>query len=453
MNAPRKRQMSAPRAPAARCSARSRRAMSQAVVDLPMKEGRPTISSGIARAHERVLDDVAAVHVAVGEAERAHHRVHAGRAAGGRAADRLEQLVRRAVVRVDEHLPQQPREPSCRARECRAGFAHQLDRDRELQRRGGREAGAGVPGCSGAGSQILDEEPADAREPPRDAAHGSFERRVLVARAAAGSARRKAPPRAAGRRPARRRSTRGARRRRSPSRGSSRLGWAAGRRPRIGGDDGLRRGEPPVDAHEDPASVPGATRPSIAPERHLSGSRRDDRRRRERHGAISAARSPGGRRARRAPRWSRPRRASIAGRPRRSPALATAKASPVSQTSVISQKTRPSPSSTENACACGANCGSRLGKKAAIFGSPRSPRRPCLSAVGRLNGRRANSNRCLERPRSALTIAWTPKPNEVGRADGVDRRGRRAAKAASSAAMSAPPPASRPPARFLCWPW
>ena len=172
------------------------------------------------RAREPVLlDDVAAVHVAVGQAERPHHRVHPGRASGGRAADRLEQLVRRAVVRVDEHLPQEAREPRA-GRGNPAQAAQELDRDRELQRRGGRKAGARVPGCSRAGSQVLDEDAADAREA---AARG---RAPLRARAGSSYPRsggigpRTARPPAAARTPARRASRSGARRRRprSPAR-------------------------------------------------------------------------------------------------------------------------------------------------------------------------------------------------------------------------------------------
>ena len=68
--------------------------MSQAVVPLPMNEGRPRISSRIGERTIVLLDDVAAVHVAVGHPERPHHRVHPGRASGGRAPDRLEHFVR-----------------------------------------------------------------------------------------------------------------------------------------------------------------------------------------------------------------------------------------------------------------------------------------------------------------------------------------------------------------------
>ena len=131
-------------------------------------------------AGERVLDDVAAVHLAVREVERAHHRVDARRAAVDRAADRRQQLVRRAVVRVDEHAPEKAREARPRLRDP-AQAAHELDGNRELQRRGGRKAGARVPGGARAGAEVLDEEAADAREGAGEVSRRPGERGVLEA--------------------------------------------------------------------------------------------------------------------------------------------------------------------------------------------------------------------------------------------------------------------------------
>src|SRR5207249_5286423 len=65
---------------------------------------------------ERLLDDVPAVHVAVGQAESAQHRVDPCRATRRRAADLLQQLVRGSIVREHEHPPEERGEPRARCR-------------------------------------------------------------------------------------------------------------------------------------------------------------------------------------------------------------------------------------------------------------------------------------------------------------------------------------------------
>jgi hypothetical protein len=104
------------------------------------------------RAEERVLDQVAPVHVAVGQVERAQHRVNASGAADRRAAEDFQELVGRAVVGIDEHPPEERRELRAGRRHA-VQLAHQLDRDRELQRRGRRETGTRVPGGPGSGAE------------------------------------------------------------------------------------------------------------------------------------------------------------------------------------------------------------------------------------------------------------------------------------------------------------
>ncbi len=155
--------MSAPRAPAARWRARSSRARSQAVVALPMKEGRPMISSGIGERTMRVLD----------RCSRRTSRCRPGRPpASSSSPEPSRPTSSRRSTRAARSPSGRPsrrasakagREPRPRGRDA-AQLAHQLDRDRELQRRGRREAGARVPGRAGSGAEVLDEDAADSRE-------------------------------------------------------------------------------------------------------------------------------------------------------------------------------------------------------------------------------------------------------------------------------------------------
>src|SRR5206468_136549 len=272
----------------------------------------------------------AAVHVAVGEAERPQHRVHARGPAGGRAAEHLEQPVRGAVVRVDEHSPEERGQAGSGRRDT-AQLAHQLDGDRELQGRRRREAGARVPGRAGSRAEVLDEEAADPREAAAQRADRAGEGRFLV--------------------PAQR----GLR--------------CARTRPHAAQVSRSPVGE---------AALRPSQRRSVA---SLSPS------------ATSTA----------------PVSASIARftheRLRKSPARATAIAYAVSQTSVIRLNTKPSASSAVNECA---NCGSRLGKKAAIFGLPRLLSWPWRKARRGSSGRDRRGWVSFLRPRTAATSAWIP---------------------------------------------
>src|SRR5439155_26934378 len=88
-------------------------------------------------------------------------------------------LVRRAIVGIHEHLPQESREPRA-GRGNPVQAAQELDRDRELESRSRGKAGARVPGRSRARSQVLDEEAADPRKTMGEAAHVAGEGRILV---------------------------------------------------------------------------------------------------------------------------------------------------------------------------------------------------------------------------------------------------------------------------------
>ena len=143
-----------------------------------------------------LLDLVPAVHLAVDEPQRPHHRVDARRAAARRAAEEDLELVRRTVVGADQHGAHEAVELGSRRGRCRQR-AERLDRDRELQRRGGREARASVPGC--------------ARDPWRDPGRRPRPYRGKPSRAPSPDARaarprsircRVGPRAAAGRRPA-----------------------------------------------------------------------------------------------------------------------------------------------------------------------------------------------------------------------------------------------------------
>ena len=231
-----------------------------------------------------------------------HHRVHPGRASGGRAPDRLEQLVGGAVVGIDQHPPQEGCEPRSGCGNP-AQAAQELDGDRELQRRGGRKPGARVPGCSGACSQVLDEDAADTREAAREAAHACARAPGPRNRAAAGSGRRRARPLAAARTPARRSSRSAAR---SASTAVTRSVTSA-LRQRHDEDEPppehvLRHKQAAVDA----APAPGACRAQRGPRPDRRRLHAEPARRSPAEGAprtpTSAARSPGEARARRGPR-------------------------------------------------------------------------------------------------------------------------------------------------------
>jgi len=99
-----------------------------------------------------------------------------------------EELVRRLVVRRDEHLAEQQVETAATRRPASVSDEN-LDRDRNLERRGGREGGARVPRCTGAGAEILDENSRDAGKRTGEAAKLTGQPRILVtARGRAGLA-------------------------------------------------------------------------------------------------------------------------------------------------------------------------------------------------------------------------------------------------------------------------
>ena len=134
------------------CEIRSGRVLADAEVGLTLDADRDRRSG---RGPARL---VAAIHLRVGQAERAHRLVDAARAGRGRAGEPDLELVRGLVVREDDH-------PGQRARHGRplvrlAGeVAEHRDGDRELQRRGGGEPRLGVPGSAAAGLQVLDVDP------------------------------------------------------------------------------------------------------------------------------------------------------------------------------------------------------------------------------------------------------------------------------------------------------
>ena len=119
------------------------------------------------RNRPRGRDDVPAVHVRVGQAERTKGLVDAGGAGCRRASEPDEEVVRRPVVRRNDHPPQQRIEPAA-VRGRPSQRTQDLDRDRHLERRGGRELRPCVPRGAAAASQVLDEDRAGAGEPARE---------------------------------------------------------------------------------------------------------------------------------------------------------------------------------------------------------------------------------------------------------------------------------------------
>ncbi len=112
-------------------------------------------------------DLVAPVHEGVADPQGAHQRVHPARAAARRAAQPDEEPVRRGVVGVHEHAPELLVEPRAGGR-LPANPSQHLHRDRQLQGRRRREAGAGIPGGAPAGAEVLDEGGRDPRVRARD---------------------------------------------------------------------------------------------------------------------------------------------------------------------------------------------------------------------------------------------------------------------------------------------
>jgi hypothetical protein len=106
---------------------------------------------------------VASVHVRIAKPECSQRPVHSRRAACGRPAEPGEELVRRPVVRRDEHSAEKAIDAAA-ARRPAAVDAQDFERDRRLQRRRRREGNVFVPGGTGAAAQLLDEDRAGSRE-------------------------------------------------------------------------------------------------------------------------------------------------------------------------------------------------------------------------------------------------------------------------------------------------
>ena len=104
---------------------------------------------------------VAAVHVGVAAAEPAAERVHHRRAAGGRAAHLPLDGVRARVVGIEHHPAVGT--PDRAVHRVPRVVRERRHQDRELQRAGGREPGAGVVGGGIAARQAAHPDGADAR--------------------------------------------------------------------------------------------------------------------------------------------------------------------------------------------------------------------------------------------------------------------------------------------------
>ncbi len=142
---------------------------------LAARKGRLALDPDRDRRRERRAAQVAAAHPRIPEPDAAQDVVHPTASAAGRL-----DLVGSVVVGLDQHPAQQAVEVRARRRLPRVP-PQGRDGDRDLQRRGRREARPRVPRGAAAGDEVLDEDAARAGEGAREPADPELERSVVDA--------------------------------------------------------------------------------------------------------------------------------------------------------------------------------------------------------------------------------------------------------------------------------